>query len=112
MRTEFLLLIAIMFSMLAAGQPLYFNCTGVPQNAQSHLIVWLQLNNVTTPNGLNYLLYQLYYNPSGPYFHKFITPQQFARWYSPPAYVYSYIKDVARASGLEVIGVYPMAVVA
>ncbi|MEZ0249161.1 MAG: S53 family peptidase [Thermoproteus sp.] len=101
-----------MFSMLAVGQPLYFNCTGVPQGAQSHLIVWLQLDNVTTPNGLNYLLSQLYYNPSSPYFHRFITPQQFAQWYSPPAYVYSYIKDVAQVSGLEVIGTYPMAVVA
>ncbi|MGC8583465.1 MAG: S53 family peptidase [Thermoproteus sp.] len=111
-----LLIILALFATLAVAQPLYFNCNsavpGVPQNAPAHLIVWLWLNNVTTPKGLNYLLYQQYYAPSSPYYHKFITPQQFAAWYSPPAYVFSYIKDVASSSGLTILGVYPMAVVA
>ncbi len=68
--------------------PQYFTCTevvpGVSSSNLSHVIVWLRLSNVTTPpHGLLYLLNQMYYNPSSPYYHKFIMPQEFAEWYSP-----------------------------
>ena len=103
-------------AVAAAAQPLFFSCSsavpGVPSNSPAHLVVWLQLANTTAPNGLQYLLYQQYYNASSPLFHKFITPQQFAQWYSPPSYVFDYVKQTAASAGLSIIGVYPMVVVA
>ena len=92
--------------------PQYFTCTeiipGVPGSTLSHVIVWLSLSNVTTSNGLLYLLDQMYYNPSSPYFHHFITPQEFAEWYSPPSYVFSYITGLAESYGLTVNYTFPM----
>lgn len=116
MAKNLLVIVSMLFVAVAAAQPLYLNCSqmvpGVAQNATAHLIVWLWLSNATTPNGLNYLLNQQYYVPSSPYYHKFITPQQFAQWYSPPAQVFSYVESVASSHGLNTIGMYPMAVVA
>ncbi|WP_054853364.1 S53 family peptidase [Vulcanisaeta distributa] len=93
----------------------YLTCTevippGVPGSTQSHVIVWFWLSNVTTPNGLDYLLYQMYYNPSSPpYFHSFITPpQEFASWYSPPSSVISYVVNLARQYGLTINYTFPM----
>jgi subtilase family serine protease len=95
-----------------SSTPQYFTCTevvpGVPGSGLSHVIVWLRLSNVTTPNGLLYLLDQMYYNPFSPYFHKFITPQQFASWYSPPNYVFTYIENLAAQYGLVVNYTFPM----
>ncbi|MGC9153781.1 MAG: protease pro-enzyme activation domain-containing protein, partial [Vulcanisaeta sp.] len=92
--------------------PQYFTCTEiiptVSGSNMSHVIVWLRLSNVTTPNGLLYLLDQMYYNPFSPYFHQFITPQQFAAWYSPPSYVFSYIEGLAQQYGLTVMYAFPM----
>ena len=110
------LLVTILLAVAAAAQPLFFNCSSavpeVPSSSPAHLVVWLQLANTTAPNGLQYLLYQQYYNASSPLFHKFITPQQFAQWYSPPSYVFDYVKQTAASAGLSIIGVYPMVVVA
>ena len=92
--------------------PQYFTCTEIIPTVSgsniSHVIVWLRLSNVTTPNGLLYLLDQMYYNPFSPYFHQFITPQQFAAWYSPPGYVFSYIEGLAQQYGLTVMYTFPM----
>jgi subtilase family serine protease len=57
---------------------------------------------------LLYLLDQMYYNPSSPYFHEFITPQEFASWYSPPGYVFTYIENLATQNGLVVNYTFPM----
>ena len=38
----------------------------------------------------------------------FITPQQFASWYSPPGYVFTYIEDLAAQYGLVVNYTFPM----
>jgi subtilase family serine protease len=57
---------------------------------------------------LLYLLDQMYYNPFSPYFHEFITPQQFASWYSPPNYVFTYIENLATQYGLIVNYTFPM----
>jgi len=57
---------------------------------------------------LLFLLNQMYYNPFSPYFHKFITPQQFASWYSPPNYVFTYIENLATQYGLIVNYTFPM----
>ena len=95
-----------------SSAPQYFMCTevvpGVPGSGLSHVIVWLRLSNVTTSNGLLYLLDQMYYNPSSPYFHEFITPQEFASWYSPPNYVFTYIENLAAQYGLIVNYTFPM----
>jgi len=95
-----------------SSTPQYFTCTevvpGVPGSGLSHVIVWLRLSNVTTPNGLLYLLDQMYYNPFSPYFHEFITPQQFVSWYSPPNYVFTYIENLATQNGLVVNYTFPM----
>ena len=95
-----------------SSAPQYFTCTevvpGVPGSGLSHVIVWLRLSNVTTSNGLLYLLDQMYYNPFSPYFHEFITPQQFASWYSPPNYVFTYIENLATQNGLVVNYTFPM----
>ncbi|WP_054855449.1 hypothetical protein [Vulcanisaeta sp. JCM 16161] len=106
--------LAVTASVAHAQQsmPQYFTCTevvpGVPGSNLSHVIVWLRLNNVTTPNGLLYLLDQMYYNLSSPYYHEFITPQEFAEWYSPPGYVFSYITSLAEQNGLIVNYTFPM----
>jgi Predicted protease len=50
----------------------------------------------------------MYYNASSPYFHEFITPQQFASWYSPPNYVFTYIENLATQYGLVVNYTFPM----
>jgi Predicted protease len=50
----------------------------------------------------------MYYNVSSPYFHEFITPQQFASWYSPPNYVFTYIENLATQYGLVVNYTFPM----
>ncbi|WP_252901573.1 hypothetical protein [Vulcanisaeta sp. JCM 14467] len=90
----------------------YLTCTevipGVSGSNFSHVIVWLRLSNVTTPNGLLYLLNQLYYSPFSPYYHEFITPQEFAEWYSPPSYVFNYITKLAAKYGLIVNYTFPM----
>lgn len=107
--------ILILISAVAvSAQPLYITCAayGLYPSNFTHVIIWLQLNNVTTPNGLYYLLQQQYYNPQSPYFHKFITPQQFSEWYSPPQYVFTYIENVLQSNGLSILGTYPMAIVA
>ncbi len=95
-----------------SSTPQYFTCTevvpGVPGSGLSHVIVWLRLGNVTTPNGLLYLLDQMYYNPFSPYFHEFITPQQFASWYSPPSYVFTYVEGLAAQYGLIINYTFPM----
>ncbi|ADN51762.1 S53 family peptidase [Vulcanisaeta distributa] len=92
--------------------PQYFTCTevvpGVSGSNLSHVIVWLRLSNVTTSNGLLYLLDQMYYNVSSPYFHRFITPQEFASWYSPPSSVVSYVVNLAESYGLTVNYTFPM----
>ncbi|WP_243678720.1 S53 family peptidase [Vulcanisaeta distributa] len=92
--------------------PQYFTCTEVIPTVSgstlSHVIIWLRLNNVTTSNGLLYLLDQMYYNPFSPYYHEFITPQEFAEWYSPPGYVFSYITGLAEEYGLVVNYTFPM----
>lgn len=97
-----------------SATPQYFTCTevipGVPGSNPSHVIVWLRLSNVTTSNGLYYLLNQIYYNPYSPYFHQFITPQQFASWYSPPSYVVNYIVSLAQQYGLTINYEFPMLV--
>ena len=108
------LVLAVAASIAHAQEvsPQYFTCTeiipGVPGFTLSHVIVWLSLSNVTTSNGLLYLLDQMYYNPSSPYFHHFITPQEFAEWYSPPSYVFSYITGLAESYGLTVNYTFPM----
>jgi len=75
---------APMPSQIPSTTPQYFTCEEiipwVSGSNPSHVIVWLRLSNVTTPNGLDYLLSQMYYNPASPYFHSFITPSQFASW--------------------------------
>ncbi|MGC8606340.1 MAG: S53 family peptidase [Vulcanisaeta sp.] len=92
--------------------PQYFTCTEVIPTVSgstlSHVIIWLRLNNVTTSNGLLYLLSQTYYNPFSPYYHEFITPQEFAKWYSPPSYVFSHITNLAEKYGLIVNYTFPM----
>ena len=107
-----ILMVALVSVPIHAQAPQYITCTevvpGVPGSGLSYVIVWLQLNNVTTSNGLLYLLDQMYYNPSSPYFHEFITPQQFASWYSPPSYVFTYIEDLAMQYGLVVNYTFPM----
>jgi subtilase family serine protease len=50
----------------------------------------------------------MYYNVSSPYFHEFITPQEFASWYSPPSYVFTYIENLAMQYGLVVNYTFPM----
>jgi len=61
-------------SQTPSTTPQYFTCAeiipGIPGSNPSHVIIWLRLSNVTTPNGLNYLLSQMYYNPASPYFHR------------------------------------------
>jgi len=103
---------APMPSQTPSTTPQYFTCTeiipGIPDSNLSHVIVWLRLSNVTTPNGLDYLLSQMYYNPTSPYFHSFITPSQFASWYSPPSSVVSYITSLASQYGLTVLYTFPM----
>jgi len=95
-----------------SSTPQYFTCTEIIPTISgsnlTHVIVWLRLSNVTTSNGLLYLLDQMYYNPSSPYFHMFITPQEFASWYSPPNYVFTYIEDLAMQYGLIVNYTFPM----
>jgi len=107
-----ILLVALVSVPIHAQAPQYITCTevvpGVPGSGLSHVIVWLRLSNVTTSNGLLYLLDQMYYNPSSPYFHEFITPQQFASWYSPPSYVFTYIENLAMQYGLIVNYTFPM----
>ena len=103
---------APMPSQIPSAMPQYFTCEEiipwVPGSNPSHVIVWLRLSNVTTPNGLDYLLSQMYYNPASPYFHSFITPSQFASWYSPPSSVVSYITSLASQYGLTVLYTFPM----
>lgn len=77
----------------------------MPGSNPSHVIVWLRLSNESS---LISLLNQMYYNTSSPYFHHFITPQEFAEWYSPPNYVFSYITGLAEQSGLIVNYTFPM----
>jgi len=103
-----ILLVALVSAPIHAQAPQYFTCYGFPPSNMSHVIVWLQLNNVTTANGLLFLLNQMYYNVSSPYFHKFITPQEFASWYSPPSYVFTYIENLAMQYGLVVNYAFPM----
>ena len=107
-----ILLVALVSVPIHAQAPQYITCTevvpGVPGSGLSHVIVWLRLSNVTTSNGLLYLLDQMYYNPSSPYFHMFITPQEFASWYSPPSYVFTYIENLATQYGLIVNYTFPM----
>jgi len=95
-----------------SSTPQYFTCTEIIPTISgsnlTHVIVWLRLSNVTTSNGLLSLLNQMYYNPFSPYFHKFITPQQFASWYSPPNYVFTYIENLATQYGLIVNYTFPM----
>ncbi|WP_238375135.1 S53 family peptidase [Vulcanisaeta thermophila] len=104
--------VAVHAQGVSSGSPQYFTCTevvpGVGGSNESHVIVWLRLSNVTTPNGLNYLLNQMYYNPSSPYYHRFITPQEFAQWYSPPSHVFSYIENLASKYGLSIMYTFPM----
>ncbi|MGC9180934.1 MAG: protease pro-enzyme activation domain-containing protein, partial [Vulcanisaeta sp.] len=105
--------VAVAMAMpIHAQQAQYFTCgevvPGVSGSNPSHALVWLWLSNVTTSNGLLYLLDQMYYNVSSPYFHRFITPQQFAAWYSPPSYVFSYITSIAEQNGLVVNYTFPM----
>jgi len=99
-------------SQIPSTTPQYFTCEEiipwVSGSNPSHVIVWLRLSNVTTPNGLDYLLSQMYYNPASPYFHSFITPSQFASWYSPPSSVVSYITSLASQYGLTVLYTFPM----
>ncbi len=103
---------APMPSQTPSTTPQYFTCAeiipGISGSNPSHVVVWLRLSNVTTPNGLNYLLSQMYYNPTSPYFHSFITPSQFASWYSPPSSVVSYITSLASQYGLTVLYTFPM----
>jgi len=103
-----ILLVALVSVPIHAQAPQYIMCYGFPPSNMSHVIVWLQLNNVTTGNGLLFLLNQMYYNVSSPYFHKFITPQEFASWYSPPSYVFTYIENLAMQYGLVVNYAFPM----
>jgi len=103
-----ILLVALVSVPIHAQAPQYFTCYGFPPSNMSHVIVWLRLSNVTTSNGLLYLLDQMYYNPSSPYFHMFITPQEFASWYSPPNYVFTYIENLAVQYGLVVNYTFPM----
>jgi subtilase family serine protease len=107
-----ILMVALVSVPIHAQAPQYITCTevvpGVPGSGLSHVIVWLRLSNVTTSNGLLYLLDQMYYNPSSPYFHEFITPQEFASWYSPPGYVFTYIENLAAQYGLIVNYTFPM----
>ena len=108
-----IMMVVIMATAAHAQQaPQYLTCTeivpGVPGSTQSHVIIWLELNNVTTSNGLLYLLDQMYYNPLSPYYHKFITPQEFAEWYSPPSSVVNYITSLASSYGLTVNYTFPM----
>jgi len=95
-----------------SSTPQYFTCTEIIPNISgsnlAHVIVWLRLNNVTTGNGLLFLLNQMYYNVSSPYFHRFISSQEFASWYSPPSYVFTYIKKLAKKYGLIVNYTFPM----
>jgi subtilase family serine protease len=50
----------------------------------------------------------MYYNPSSPYFHSFITAQEFAEWYSPPSSVTTYIINLAKSYGLIINYTFPM----
>ncbi|MGC8543474.1 MAG: S53 family peptidase [Vulcanisaeta sp.] len=112
--TRYVIPLIIMMTIIAMTTPIhaqqaqYLTCNGVPGSSPSHVIVWLWLSNVTTSNGLLYLLDQMYYNVSSPYFHQFITPQQFVAWYSPPSYVFSYIEGLAQQYGLTVMYAFPM----
>ncbi|BDR93051.1 S53 family peptidase [Vulcanisaeta souniana] len=110
--TVALLILTASTTYAQQAQSQYFTCTevvpGVSGSVPSHVIVWFWLSNVTTTNGLNYLLYQMYYNPSSPYFHQFVTPREFTKWYSPPSYVFNYITKLAKQSGLVVNYTFPM----
>ena len=70
---------------------------------QLRLVIALPLRN----RGEFDVLLQRIYDPTGPDYHRYLTPQQFAERFSPSEQDYRAVMDFATKQGLTVIGTHP-----
>jgi uncharacterized repeat protein (TIGR01451 family) len=75
----------------------------LPDETTMNLAIGLPLRNTGT---LSNLLQQIY-DPSGPNYHHYLTPDQFTEQFGPSEQDYQTVIDFAKANGLVVVGTHP-----